>query len=251
LFHELGLGRNFTDWTQARPGDFMKIFWNEHIGRGESGHSVVYLGRCLEDGVRMVRYWSSNQGKGYGFAQVPEDRVKRAIFSRLTSPEAIARAVDLPATERYLGSLLTYASSETEMLPLIGLGSDGLPASAKGAPLPGAPLAAETDRSSPGADPVDALFQGSAYATYPRASRIEILRLVQARLRYDGLYVGQPDGSPGPLTSAAIRAWQGRHSLVGNGTLDDPTLRSLGLPGLPQASIPEIQRTQVDEVFRP
>src|SRR6478672_11286746 len=44
LFHELGLGRNFTDFSQARPGDFMKIFWSDEIGKLERGHSVVFLG---------------------------------------------------------------------------------------------------------------------------------------------------------------------------------------------------------------
>src|SRR6266581_6162352 len=44
LFHELGLGRNFTDFTQAQPGDFMKIFWNKNVARRESGHSVIFLG---------------------------------------------------------------------------------------------------------------------------------------------------------------------------------------------------------------
>src|SRR6267142_6574285 len=42
LFYELGLGRNFTDFAQAQPGDFMKIFWNNNVGRSESGHSVIF-----------------------------------------------------------------------------------------------------------------------------------------------------------------------------------------------------------------
>src|SRR5712691_967482 len=33
LFHELGLGRNFTDFNDARAGDFMKIFWSREVGR--------------------------------------------------------------------------------------------------------------------------------------------------------------------------------------------------------------------------
>ena len=33
LFYELGLGRNFTDFSQAQPGDFMKIFWNNNVGK--------------------------------------------------------------------------------------------------------------------------------------------------------------------------------------------------------------------------
>ncbi len=42
LFHELQLGENFTDWNAARPGDFMKIFWNLNVGRREHGHSAIY-----------------------------------------------------------------------------------------------------------------------------------------------------------------------------------------------------------------
>ncbi len=33
LFHELKLGRNFTDFADARPGDFMKIFWTDAVGK--------------------------------------------------------------------------------------------------------------------------------------------------------------------------------------------------------------------------
>src|SRR5438132_11283175 len=32
LFHELGLGRNFADFSQAQAGDFMKIFWSNNVG---------------------------------------------------------------------------------------------------------------------------------------------------------------------------------------------------------------------------
>ena len=45
LFRELGLGHNFTSFDAARPGDFMKIFWTDAVGRREHGHSVIYLGR--------------------------------------------------------------------------------------------------------------------------------------------------------------------------------------------------------------
>src|ERR1700756_1569484 len=51
LFKELKLGRNFTSFDEARPGDFMKIFWNTAVGRREHGHSVIYLGRANVNGV--------------------------------------------------------------------------------------------------------------------------------------------------------------------------------------------------------
>ena len=37
LFHELRLGENFSDFSQAQPGDFMKIFWSNAVGRREHG----------------------------------------------------------------------------------------------------------------------------------------------------------------------------------------------------------------------
>ena len=59
-FAELHLGRNFSDYSEARPGDFMKIFWTEEIGQREHGHSVVYLGTYSTGGQDLVRFWSSN-----------------------------------------------------------------------------------------------------------------------------------------------------------------------------------------------
>ena len=44
LFHELRLGRNFDNIDQAKPGDFMKIFWSRAVGRNEHGHSTIFLG---------------------------------------------------------------------------------------------------------------------------------------------------------------------------------------------------------------
>src|SRR6266705_2561415 len=56
LFHELGLGRNFTDFAQARPGDFMKIFWNKNVGQKERGHSVIFLGTINRADGQYVRF---------------------------------------------------------------------------------------------------------------------------------------------------------------------------------------------------
>src|SRR5256885_15550872 len=60
LFHELGLGRNFTDFAQAQPGDFMKIFWNQNVGRSVIGDSVIFLGTKNHSDVEYVRFCSSN-----------------------------------------------------------------------------------------------------------------------------------------------------------------------------------------------
>ena len=82
---------------------------------------MVYLGSEDVDGVPHVRFWSSNQGDGYGEKSVPWAKVKHALFSRLENPGAIAGAAGLPAKDPYLASLLTKASSRAEMLKLCGV----------------------------------------------------------------------------------------------------------------------------------
>ncbi len=68
LVHRLGAGINFEDWRKARPGDFMKIFWTDRIGRRESGHLTV----LVKDGGDQVTFWSSNIPDGYGARTVPQ-----------------------------------------------------------------------------------------------------------------------------------------------------------------------------------
>src|SRR5438045_1511436 len=83
LFYEIGLGHNFTDFAQAKPGDFMKIFWSNSVGRRESGHSVIFLGLTDHADGQYVRFWSSNVPGGYGENEVPRGKVAAAIFARL------------------------------------------------------------------------------------------------------------------------------------------------------------------------
>lgn len=114
LFHELGLGRNFTDYDEARPGDFMKIFWTDEVGKAERGHSVIFLGRETKDGEEMVRYWSSNVPDGYGAKWVARKKIANAIFSRLERPENLNGTMEMPTKDPYLGSLLETRSSFAE-----------------------------------------------------------------------------------------------------------------------------------------
>jgi hypothetical protein len=116
LFKELGLGRNFTSFEEAQPGDFMKIFWSSAVGAREHGHSVIYLGRLQRNGLEMVRFWSSNQPNGYGEKIVPRSKIANAIFSRLEVPANSVRALTLPERNRYLASLLSRNSSFAEAL---------------------------------------------------------------------------------------------------------------------------------------
>ena len=115
LFRELQLGQNFTDWRSARPGDFMKIFWNTNVGRREHGHSAIYLGTRQENGEEWVKFWSSNQPLGFGQKEVPKIRIAYVIFSRLMYPEHLqTKLARLPARNSYLASLLSKDSSLAE-----------------------------------------------------------------------------------------------------------------------------------------
>jgi hypothetical protein len=52
---------------------------------------------------------------------------------------------------------------------------------------------------------------------------------VQRELRDRGYYGGSIDGSIGPRSRAAIRAFQARHGLYITGTINQPLLRALGI----------------------
>jgi|ERR1043166_8761144 len=121
LFYELGLGRNFTDFGQAQPGDFMKIFWNNNVGRRESGHSVIFLGTTRHLDGEYVRFWSSNIGMGYGEKEVPRSKIANAIFSRLETPANLARINSAPTTDSYLASLLRKKSNIAEARQKCGI----------------------------------------------------------------------------------------------------------------------------------
>ncbi|GAA5482886.1 hypothetical protein [Haloferula sargassicola] len=102
LVADLGAGVNFTSWEKARPGDFLKIWWGDEIGRRERGHHVVYLGHD----AGSVRFWSSNQPGGYGVKSVPRSDCKRVLFTRITRPERFAAANRLPENDPWLARML-------------------------------------------------------------------------------------------------------------------------------------------------
>ena len=121
LFHELQLGPNFDNFSQAKPGDFMKIFWSRQVGRNEHGHSTVFLGTENRPDGQYVRYWSSNIPSGYGEKSVPRSKIAYAIFSRLESPTNLARISNAPFVDTYLASLLRSRSSIAEAGAKCGL----------------------------------------------------------------------------------------------------------------------------------
>jgi hypothetical protein len=102
LVADLGAGRNFTAWEEARPGDFLKIWWTDAIGGRERGHLVVYLGHDRD----QVRFWSSNQPGGYGTKTAPRADCRRVLFTRITSPERFDAATRLPAVDPWLARML-------------------------------------------------------------------------------------------------------------------------------------------------
>jgi hypothetical protein len=123
LFHELNLGSNFTSWSTARQGDFMKIFWNTNVGRREHGHSAIFLGVFQDNGIEMVRFWSSNIPNGFGVKTVPKSKIASVIFSRLENAQNIQRALykdSLPIKNTYLGTLVSKESTFAEALQQSG-----------------------------------------------------------------------------------------------------------------------------------
>jgi hypothetical protein len=121
LFHELGLGQNFDSFDQAKPGDFMKIFWSRQVGRNEHGHSTIFLGVENRPDGQYVRYWSSNIPAGFGEKSVPRSKIAYAIFSRLQTPANLARINSAPLIDTYLASLLRTRSSIPEAGTKCGL----------------------------------------------------------------------------------------------------------------------------------
>jgi hypothetical protein len=121
LFYELGLGRNFDDFEAAQPGDFMKVFWSEEVGRAEHGHSVIYLGMETKMGRDYVRYWSSNIPLGYGERSVPRTKIVHAVFSRLSAPANLSRIEQMPRLDPYLASLERVRSSYAEAKEKCGM----------------------------------------------------------------------------------------------------------------------------------
>jgi len=126
-----GTGISFRDdeLVHARPGDFLKIFWNENVGietyknggvnrrKSEKGHQVVFTGRKTISGTEMICFWGSQkQGRtkrgkrrevryfaaqpngkvhnGYGEVCRPRGDIKHMIFSRIVCMENLASGLE-------------------------------------------------------------------------------------------------------------------------------------------------------------
>ncbi len=127
LFAELQLGQNFTDFAAARPGDFMKIFWTNEIGKKEHGHSVVFLSTHKVGTQEFVRFWSSNMPSaagdlsGYGEKLVSRAKMARVIFSRLEKPANLAQIRTAPPVDGFLAGLLKRSVEMEEVRRMCGL----------------------------------------------------------------------------------------------------------------------------------
>ena len=71
-------------------------------------------------------------------------------------------------------------------------------------------------------------WDGPIYA-YNRLPPDQVIANVQAALQQQGYYRGEVDGLIGPLTRAAIADYQRDQGLYTTSTIDQPTLRSLGM----------------------
>jgi hypothetical protein len=115
------MGWSFENWSEAQAGDFLKIFWTEEIGKKEFGHLVVYLGTRKKGGQEWVRFWSSNDPGGYGEKEVPREKIRWALFSRLERPERLKGVAKLAKTDRFLAEMLTKSYTRSEVRKALGM----------------------------------------------------------------------------------------------------------------------------------
>jgi len=103
----------------------MKVFWNDEIGSREAGHSVIFLAKIARPEGEFVQFWSSNQPDGFGVKEVPRQKIRRQLFSRLEHPENVSRLASLPAQDAYLAAMLKRPSSASEVLRMVGAADTG------------------------------------------------------------------------------------------------------------------------------
>ncbi len=119
LLKHTGTGFSFRDdkLVYARPGDFVKLFWNENVGATERGHQAVFTGHRTISGRNMVCFWGSQRqnrkrrnghtealyfpasaaGKvqdGYGEVCRPRGDIKAMVFSRVTCMRHLAAGLE-------------------------------------------------------------------------------------------------------------------------------------------------------------
>ncbi len=161
-----GTGFSFRDdaLAHARPGDFLKLFWNKKVGATERGHQAIFTGRRVVDGRDMVCFWSSQKqrkkkraGKreplyfpasaggvvqnGYGEVCRPRTDIKAMVFSRLTCMKNLTFGLDEMAlkaaprggladlfVDEYLYSIRTTSSDHATLDRMYGILPQAVPA---------------------------------------------------------------------------------------------------------------------------
>jgi len=121
-FAASGLGRSFWGCKSAVPGDFLKLWWTEAIGRDESGHSVVFLGfKKTESGDDGIEIWSSNKPGGYGKKVIPLSKIKHALVSRCEHPNRVVGLLHLNGKDDYLAGMLKRNTTPDDVEKQIAL----------------------------------------------------------------------------------------------------------------------------------
>lgn len=116
LFFDTGLGKNFDDLTKAIPGDFIKIFWNDQVGKLEKGHTGIFLGLTSVNGEKAMKFWASSKStNGFSERTILMSEAERILFSRLTNPENVVEIAKLPEEDDFLASMLNRVSSWEEL----------------------------------------------------------------------------------------------------------------------------------------
>jgi hypothetical protein len=72
-------------------------------------------------------------------------------------------------------------------------------------------------------------YDGPIYASSPEMDPGQTVANVQAALQQQGYYQGEVDGILGPQTRAALAEYQSAQGLEPTGTVDEPTLQTLGM----------------------
>jgi hypothetical protein len=108
FFKDTGIGRSFWDGEGTpAPGDFLKLWWKDPIGKDEFGHSVVFLGYTVSaEGEKGILAWSSHKPFGYGTKFFPYTKIRHALFSRCEHPERIHAICDLDRKDLFLADML-------------------------------------------------------------------------------------------------------------------------------------------------
>jgi hypothetical protein len=129
LIADAKIGRSFWTYDDARPGDFLKIWWKDAIGKDEAGHSVVFLGFTVSnEGEHGIEIWSSNKPNGYGKKFVPFVKIHHTLFTRCEAPRNIEKLTELPPVDTFLRQMLTCNTSISEINAAVGLvNQDRLP----------------------------------------------------------------------------------------------------------------------------